>query len=215
MAKTKMTYHASNELVNHPQKSPEKVIRKTCSTSSSSSSTVTTPLSRSSAQEERPLPSSGVRKYVKSGMYSKKQLKMEPQIEIESAQFIAKIERQPCPQEQEVCEGDVSGFSEASADSQSSIYTSDADISSCDSDSAAKQKRTKKRIPFPKKSEKRDKRNRELWEVAQKIITVDKHMKVQRGVMNSTQMDAFLASQSYIKSVDEFNHYARVVKKGW
>ena len=68
---------------------------------------------------------------------------------------------------------------------------------------------------FPKKSEKRDKKNRELWEVAQKIITVDKHMKMQRGVMNSTQMDAFLASQSYIKSVDEFNHYARVVKKGW
>ncbi len=133
--------------------------------------------------------------------------------EIESAQFIAKIERQPCPQEQEVGWGDASGFSETSADSQSSFHTSDVDTSSCDSDSAAKRKRTKKRIPFPKKSEKRDKKNRELWEVAHKIITVDKHMKNQRGVMNSTQMDAFLASQSYIKSVDEYNHYASVVKK--
>jgi hypothetical protein len=148
-------------------------------------------------------------------MYSKKTLKLEPQIDSESAQFIAKIERQPCPQEPEVCEGDASGFSDASSDSLFSIYGSDADTSSCESDSAAQQKRTKKRIPFPKKSEKRDKRNRELWEVAQKIITVDKHMKTQRGVMNSTQMDAFLASQSYIKSVDEYNHYARVVKKGW
>ena len=121
--------------------------------------------------------------YVKSGKYSKKNKTRE----LESAQFIAQIERHPCQQEQEARENLCS----PSKTLQRSIVEQ-SDASSCDSDfETIKLKRSKKRIPFPKKSEKRDNRNRQLWEVAQKIRTVNKQMKF--GVMPSVQMFDFLA----------------------
>ena len=212
MAKMKTTYR-SNELSNHPQKFKSKAIKSgECHPSSSPTSSsfscgepsITSPHFLSSSHGERPSSLSKKRVYVKSGKYSKKTTTRE----LESAQFIAQIERHPCQQEQEARENLCS----SSKTSQRSIVEQ-SDASSCDSDfETIKLKRSKKRIPFPKKSEKRDNRNRQLWEVAQKIKTVNKQMKF--GVMTSEQMSDFLASNQYVKSVEEFNHFSVVVQEG-
>ena len=211
MAKMKTTYR-SNELSNHPQKFKSKAIKSgECHPSSSPTSSsfscgepsTTSPHFLSSSHGERQLSSSKKRSYVKSGKYSKNKQTRE----LESAQFIAQIERHPCQQEQEARENLCS-----SKTSQRSVVEQ-SDASSCDSDfETIKLQGSKKRIPFPKKSEKRDNRNRQLWEVAQKIRTVNKQMKF--GVMTSEQMSDFLASNQYVKSVEEFNHFSVVVQEG-